>query len=67
MIKNRLISSLRTIITTLLLVASNIIAIYILDYISEDFAIGPWYNAIIIVIVVAIANAALWPYSEDTL
>ena len=61
MIKNRLISSLRTIITTLLLVASNIIAIYILDYISADFTVGPWYNAIIIVIAVAIANAALWP------
>ena len=61
MIKNRLISSLRTIITTLLFALANIMAIYFVDYISTDFTVGPWYNAIIIVIAVAIANALLWP------
>ena len=61
MIKNRLISSLRTIITTSLFVFANIIAIYFVDYISTDFTVGPWYNAIIIVIAVAIANSLLWP------
>ena len=61
MIKNRLISSLRTIITTSLFVLANILAIYLVDYISTDFTVGPWYNAIIIVIAVAIANALLWP------
>ena len=61
MIKNRLISSLRTIITTLLFALANILAIYFVDYISTDFTVGPWYNAIIIVIAVAIANALLWP------
>ena len=61
MIKNRLISSLRTIITTSLFVLANIVAIYVVDYISADFTIGPWYNAVIIVIAVAIANALLWP------
>ena len=61
MIKNRLISSLRTIITTLLFVLANIAAIYLVDYISADFTVGPWYNAVIIVIAVAIANALLWP------
>ena len=61
MIKNRIISSLRTIILTLLLVTANCIAIYTIDFISTDFTIGPWYNAIIIVIAVAIANAILWP------
>ncbi|WP_405306435.1 alkaline phosphatase family protein [Methanobrevibacter sp.] len=61
MIKNRLISSLRTIITTLLYVIANIAAVYVVDYISTDFTIGPWYNAVLIVIVVAIANSLLWP------
>lgn len=61
MIKNKLISSLRTTITTLLFVLANIIAIYLVDYISTDFTVGPWYNAVIIVIAVAIANALLWP------
>ena len=61
MIKNRLISSLRTIITTLLFVLANILAVYLVDYISTDFTVGPWYNAVIIVIAVAIANALLWP------
>jgi uncharacterized membrane protein YvlD (DUF360 family) len=61
MIKNRLISSLRTIITTLILVLANLLAIYFVDYISADFTVGPWYNAIIIVIAVAVANALLWP------
>lgn len=61
MIKNRVISSLRTLITTLLFVLANITAIYFVDYISTDFTVGPWYNAVIIVIAVAIANALLWP------
>lgn len=61
MIKNRIISSLRTIISTLLLITANSIAIYAVDFISADFTVGPWYNAIIIVIAVAIANALLWP------
>ena len=61
MIKNRIISSLRTIISTLLFVIANVIAVYAVDYISADFTIGPWYNAIIIVIATAIANALLWP------
>lgn len=61
MIKNRVISSLTTIITTLLYVIANIAAVYAVDYISTDFTIGPWYNAVIIVITVAIANAVLWP------
>jgi uncharacterized membrane protein YvlD (DUF360 family) len=61
MIKNRLISSLRTIITTLLFVLANTAAVYVVDYISADFTVGPWYNAVLIVIALAIANALLWP------
>ncbi|WP_295589232.1 phage holin family protein [uncultured Methanobrevibacter sp.] len=61
MIKNRIISSLRTIISTLLLVIADTVAIYAVDYISADFTIGYWYNAFIIVIAFAIANALLWP------
>ena len=61
MIKNRLISSLQTIITTALFFVANLGAIYLADYIIADFTVGPWYNAIIIVIAVAIANALLWP------
>ena len=61
MIRNRIISSLRTIITTSLFFIANIAAIYLVDYISADFTVGPWYNAIIIVIALAIANSLLWP------
>ena len=61
MIKNKLISSLRTIITTLLLILANIMAIYLVDYISTDFTVGPWYNAVFIVVAVTVANALLWP------
>ena len=39
MIKNRLISSLRTSITTLLIALSNILALFLVDYISSDFTI----------------------------
>lgn len=59
--KNTIISSLKTIITTILLILSNIIAVVGVDYISADFSIGPLYNALLIVIAVAIANAILWP------
>ncbi len=61
MIKNQIISSLRTIISTGLIFLANIFTIYAIDYISTDFSVGPWYNAIIIVIAIAIANALLWP------
>lgn len=61
MIKNRLISSLRTIITTALYILGGAISVYAVDYISTDFTVGPWYNAFILVIAVAIANALLWP------
>ena len=59
--KNKIISSLKTVITTILLVLANIAAIYFVDYISTDFNIGPWYNALIIVISFTVANAILWP------
>ena len=59
--KNQLISSLKTIITTVLIIISNIVAVIVVDYISTDFSIGPMYNALIIVISVAIANSILWP------
>ena len=59
--KNKLIASLKTIITTVLLIVANTIAVLFTDYISADFNVGPIYNSLIIVIAVAIANAVLWP------
>lgn len=61
MIKNKFISYSKTLITSILLLVSNLIVIYGVDYISTDFNVGAWYNAIIIVIAVAIANSLLWP------
>ena len=61
MIKNKVISSLRTIITSLLYLLASAIAVYAVDYISMDFTVGPWYNAFIIVFAVSIANSLLWP------
>ena len=61
MIKNRIISSLKTTINTFLLILSNIVALFVLDYISSDFTLGPWYNAVILVVVLAISNSILWP------
>lgn len=59
--KNQVISSLKTLITTVLLVLANIVAVFAVDYISTDFNIGPAYNALIIVIAFTVANALLWP------
>lgn len=58
---NKFISYSKTLITTTLLILANLLAIYGVDYISTDFTVGPWYNAIIIVIALAIANSLLWP------
>ncbi|MBQ6512164.1 phage holin family protein [Methanobrevibacter sp.] len=58
---NKFISYSKTLITTTLLIMANLLAIYGVDYISTDFTVGPWYNAIIIVIALAIANSLLWP------
>ncbi len=60
-IKNTVISSLKTIITTLLLILANTLAVLGMNYINTDFYIGPWYNSIIIVVALSIANAILWP------
>lgn len=60
-LKNQIISSLKTVITSILLILANMIAVFAVDYISTDFNIGPVYNALIIVIAVVIANALLWP------
>ena len=60
-LKNQLISSLKTIITTLLIIATNIAAVLFVDYISADFTVGPIYNSLIIVIAVSIVNSILWP------
>ena len=59
--KNQLISSLKTIIITILLILANIAAVLFVDYISSDFTVGPLYNSLIIVIAVAVANSLLWP------
>ena len=59
--KNNTISTIKTVITTILLMLANVIAIIFVDYITTDFTLGYWYNAIIIVIAINIANSLLWP------
>lgn len=59
--KNQIISSLKTVLSTILLILANIAAVIGVDYISADFTMGPLYNALIIVVSVSIANAILWP------
>ena len=60
-LKNQVISSLKTVISTVLLLLANIAAVFFVDYISTDFTIGPSYNALIIVIAFAVGNAIIWP------
>ena len=59
--KNKLIYSLKTIITTLFLFAGGIFSVIFVEYISSGFTIGPLYNAVVIMIAFTIANAILWP------
>ena len=59
--KNTIISSLKTVITTLLLVLANIMAIILVDHISADFTVGPLYNVLLIIIAFTVTNAILWP------
>lgn len=59
--KSKIISSLKTTITTVLFILANVVAIYFVDFISADFTVGAWYNAFIIVIAMAIANTLIWP------
>ena len=61
MIKNKVITSLKLIINAILLLIANTLVIIGMSYFSDDFILGPWYNAVIIVIGVAIANSLLWP------
>ena len=59
--KNTIISSLKTVISTILLILANMLAIIGVDYISTDFTVGPIYNVLLIIIAFSIANAILWP------
>jgi uncharacterized membrane protein YvlD (DUF360 family) len=59
--RSKIISSMKTAITTVLLVLANMAIVIFVDYISADFTLGPWYNSFIIVIGVSIANSLLWP------
>jgi len=52
---------LHTLISTLLLILGNSAVVIGMTYIIEDFNIGIWYNAVIIVIGTTVANAILWP------
>ena len=58
--KNTIISSLKTVISTILLILANMLAIIGVDYISADFTVGPIYNVLLIIIAFSIANAILW-------
>jgi hypothetical protein len=44
-------------------VTAYITAVFTVDYISANFTIGPEYNAVLIAIVVAIANSLFGQYS----
>ena len=59
--KNKTVSYLKTAITTILIVLANMAATILAEYISPDFTLGYWYNSLIIVIAVTIANSILWP------
>ena len=59
--KNKIISLLKTILTTVLTVLANIGAVILVNYISTDFSYVNWYDPIIIVIATTIANSILWP------
>lgn len=61
MIKNRIISSLKTMITTILIALANMAAVIFVDFISTDFNYIYWYTPILIVISVTVANSILWP------
>lgn len=61
MIKNRIISSLKTMITTILIALANMAAVIFVDFISTDFNYIYWYTPILIVIAVTVANSILWP------
>lgn len=57
----KIIPYLKSSITIIFVVLANMISIYAVDYISQDFSVGPWYNAILIIIALAITNSLLWP------
>ena len=61
MIANKIVPYLKTLLTIMVVVCANMIAIYAVDYISQDFTVGPWYNAAVIIMAVAITNSLLWP------
>lgn len=54
-------NAIKSIIILLLLVIANVSVVIATSYICGNFTLGPWYNAVIIIVGVGIANMIIWP------
>ena len=59
--ENTNINKAKTVLTTITIEIVNILIIIAMAILSKDFILGPWTNALIIVILLSIANTILWP------
>lgn len=59
--ENTNINKAKTVLTTIIIEIVNILIIIAMAILSKDFILGPWTNALIIVILLSIANTILWP------
>lgn len=55
------VNKAKIILTTIIIEIVNILIILAMPMLSDDFILGPWINAIIIVVLLSIANTILWP------
>ena len=59
--ENTNISKVKTVLTTIIIEIISILIIIAMAILSEDFTLGSWINAIIIIVLLSVANIILWP------
>ena len=59
--KNRIISFSKSIISNSIIILVNAFVVYISQFFIRGFVLGPWWNALLIIIGVLILNSIIWP------
>ncbi len=55
------VNKAKIILTSIITGIINILIVIAMPMLNADFVLGPWTNAIIIIVLLTVANTILWP------
>lgn len=59
------VNKAKIILTSIITGIINILIVIAMPMLSADFVLGPWTNAIIIIVLLTVANTILWPFYQN--